>query len=134
MTLERNLNLGGKNFLNTLEPRLYYLYIPRTNQNDIQVFDTAVYDMWFNTLFRENRFSGIDRMQDANQITAAATSRLIDEQTGKEWAKFSLGNIVYFQDRTVTMPIIDPTTGNKIGDFHRNQSFFKYHWGVKHTF
>lgn len=116
MTFERSLNLGGKNFSNTLEPRLYYLYIPRTNQNDIQVFDTAVYDMWFNTLFRENRFSGIDRMQDANQITAAITSRLIDEKTGKERAKFSLGNIVYFQDRTVTMPIIDPTTGNKIGD------------------
>jgi LPS-assembly protein len=116
MTFERNLNLDGKKFLHTLEPRLYYLYIPRTNQNDIQVFDTAVYDMWFNTLFRENRFSGIDRMQDANQITAAVTSRLIDEQTGKERAKFSLGNIVYFQDRTVTMPIIDPATGNKIGD------------------
>jgi LPS-assembly protein len=116
MTFERNLNLGGKGFLNTIEPRLFYLYIPRTNQNDIQVFDTAVYDMWFNTLFRENRFSGIDRMQDANQMTAAVTSRLIDEQTGKEQAKFSLGNIVYFQDRTVTMPIIDPATGNKIGD------------------
>jgi LPS-assembly protein len=116
MTFERSLNLGGKNFSNTLEPRLYYLYIPRTNQNDIQVFDTAVYDMWFNTLFRENRFSGIDRMQDANQITAAMTSRLIDEQTGKERAKFSLGNIVYFQDRTVTMPIINSSTGEKIGD------------------
>ena len=124
MTFERNLNLGSKNFLNTLEPRLYYLYIPRTNQNDIQVFDTAVYDMWFNTLFRENRFSGIDRMQDANQITAAVTSRLIDEQTGKERAKFSLGNIVYFQDRTVTMPIIDPATGNKIGDFPIETSRF----------
>ena len=111
MTFERNLNLGGKGFLNTLEPRLYYLYIPRTNQNDIQVFDTAVYDMWFNTLFRENRFSGIDRMQDANQITVAVTSRLIDEQTGKERAKFSLGNIVYFQDREVTMPVINPKTG-----------------------
>ncbi len=116
MTFERSLNLGGKNFSNTLEPRLYYLYIPRKNQDDIQVFDTAVYDMWFNTLFRENRFSGIDRMQDANQMTAAITSRLIDEKTGKERAKFSLGNIVYFQDRTVTMPIINPTTGEKIGD------------------
>jgi LPS-assembly protein len=80
------------------------LYIPRTNQNDIQVFDTAVYDMWFNTLFRENRFSGIDRMQDANQVTAAISSRLIDETTGKERAKFSLGNIFYFQNREVQAP------------------------------
>ena len=115
MTFERNLNLGGKGFLNTLEPRLFYLYIPRTNQTAIyQPFDTAVYDMWFNTLFRENRFSGIDRMQDANQITAAVTSRLIDEQTGKERAKFSLGNIVYFQDREVTLPVIDRATGRTV--------------------
>ena len=111
MTFERNLNLGGKRFLNTIEPRLFYLYIPHTNQDAIPLFDTAAYDVWFNTLFRENRFSGIDRMQDANQITTAMTSRLIDEQTGKEQAKFSLGNILYFQDRTVTMPIIDPATG-----------------------
>lgn len=104
MTFERNLNLGGKEFLNTLEPRLFYLYIPHTNQDAIPLFDTAVYDMWFNTLFRENRFSGIDRMQDANQITAAITSRLVDEKTGKERAKFSLGNIFYFQDRKVQAP------------------------------
>ncbi len=111
MTFERNLNLDGKGFLNTIEPRLFYLYIPRTNQNDIPLFDTAVYDVWFNTLFRENRFSGIDRMQDANQITMAVTSRLIDEKTGQERAKLSLGNIAYFQNREVTMPIFDRATG-----------------------
>lgn len=111
MTFERDLNLGGKAFSNTLEPRLYYLYIPHTNQDDIQIFDTAVYDTWFNTLFRENRFSGIDRIQDANQLTAAVTSRLIDQQTGEERAKFSLGNTFYFQDRNVTMPVINPRTG-----------------------
>ncbi len=104
MTFERNLNFGGDTFLNTLEPRLFYLYIPRTNQNDIPLFDTAAYDIWFNTLFRENRFSGIDRMQDANQITTAITSRLIDEKTGKERMKLSLGEIFYFQNRTVTLP------------------------------
>ncbi len=104
MTFQRNLNLGGKGFLNTIEPRLFYLYIPRTNQDAIPLFDTAVYDMWFNTLFRENRFSGIDRMQDANQFTAAITSRLIDEKTGKERAKFSLGNTFYLQDRKVQSP------------------------------
>ncbi len=104
MTFERNLNLGGKGFLNTLEPRLYYLYIPRANQKDIPLFDTAAYDVWFNTLFRENRFSGIDRIQDANQVTAAISSRLIDETTGKERAKFSLGNIFYFQNREVQAP------------------------------
>lgn len=111
MTFERDVKLGDKAFSNTLEPRLYYLYIPRKNQDDIQIFDTAVYDTWFNTLFRENRFSGLDRIQDANQLTAAITSRLIDQKTGEERAKFSLGNTFYFQDRNVTMPVINPRTG-----------------------
>ena len=104
MTFERNLNLGGKGFLNTIEPRLFYLYIPRADQKDIPIFDTSAYDIWFNTLFRENRFSGLDRIQDANQVTMAVSSRLIDEHTGKERAKFSLGNILYFQDREVQAP------------------------------
>jgi LPS-assembly protein len=104
MTFERNLNLGGKGFLNTIEPRLFYLYIPRKDQKDIPIFDTSAYDIWFNTLFRENRFSGLDRIQEANQVTMAISSRLIDEHTGKERAKFSLGNILYFQDREVQAP------------------------------
>ncbi len=104
MTFERNLNLGGKGFLNTIEPRLFYLYIPRKDQKDIPIFDTSAYDIWFNTLFRENRFSGLDRIQEANQVTMAVSSRLIDEHTGKERAKFSLGNILYFQDREVQAP------------------------------
>jgi LPS-assembly protein len=104
MTFERNLTLNGKGYLNTIEPRLFYLYIPRENQKDIPIFDTSAYDIWFNTLFRENRFSGLDRVQDANQVTMAVSSRLIDEHTGKERAKFSLGNIVYFQDREVQAP------------------------------
>ncbi|MEN9756411.1 MAG: hypothetical protein RL755_598 [Pseudomonadota bacterium] len=104
MTFERNVNVGGKGFLNTIEPRLFYLYIPRENQKDIPIFDTSAYDIWFNTLFRENRFSGLDRVQDANQVTMAVSSRLMDEHTGKERAKFSLGNILYFQDREVQAP------------------------------
>jgi LPS-assembly protein len=106
ITFERNVNVGGKGFLNTLEPRLFYLYIPHKNQDAIDtMFDTAAYDVWFNTLFRENRFSGIDRMQDANQLTAAITSRLIDEKTGQERMKFSLGNTFYFQDRMIQAPL-----------------------------
>ncbi|WP_020564332.1 LPS-assembly protein LptD [Methylosarcina fibrata] len=90
----------------TLEPRLFYLYIPRKDQNDIPLFDTSRYDFWYQTMFRENRFSGSDRLQDANQVTAALTSRLIDSATGKERLKLSLGEIFYFQDREVTAPLL----------------------------
>ncbi|MFZ2724964.1 MAG: LPS assembly protein LptD [Methylococcaceae bacterium] len=109
---ENELNFGGTNYTHTVEPRLFYLYIPRVKQNNIPVFDSSLYDFWYSNLFRENRFSGMDRIQDANQITAAISSRLIDSKTGKERLKLSIGEIFYFQDRNVTVPVL-----NKQGEF-----------------
>ena len=103
---EKDLNIAGSSFLHTLEPRLFYLYIPKVNQNDIPIFDTSLYDFQFDSLFRENRFSGSDRVQDANQITAALTSRLVDSSSGLERLKVSVGDIIHFQDREVTAPDI----------------------------
>ncbi len=103
---EKDLNFAGNSFLHTLEPRLFYLYIPRVNQRDIPIFDSALYDFWYSTMFRENRFSGTDRIQDANQLTAALTSRLVDPKTGLEKLKLSVGEIFYFQDREVTAPVV----------------------------
>jgi LPS-assembly protein len=104
--LEKDLNIAGNSLLHTLEPRLFYLYIPRVNQNDIPIFDSSLYDFQYNSLFRENRFSGTDRIQDANQVTAALTSRLIDSKTGLERLKLSIGEIFYFQDRKVNGPVV----------------------------
>lgn len=103
LTFEKSLDLGGSPYTNTLEPRIFYLYIPRKDQSNIPVFDSSLYDTNFYSLFRENRFSGSDRIQDANQITLAATSRFIDSTTGLEPLKVSLGQILYFQDRTVNL-------------------------------
>ena len=100
---ERDLNLAGNRFIHTLEPRLFYLYIPETNQDDIPLFDSSEFDFSYNSLFRENRFSGTDRIQDANQITVAMSSRLIDAETGREHLNISLGEIFYFQDREVAI-------------------------------
>ncbi len=123
MMFEKELDIGGSNFTHTLEPRAFYLYIPRKDQIDIPLFDTAAYDTNFYSLFRENRFSGADRIQDANQITLAGTTRLIDTQTGLEPVKLSLGQIIYFQDRTVdldyltdTRPPETSTTSNFVGE------------------
>jgi LPS-assembly protein len=101
---ERGLNIGNTQYLHTLEPRLYYLYVPYTNQQNIPVFDTAQYDFQYNTMFRENSFSGTDRIQDANQITTALSSRLVDDKTGLERLKLSVGEIFYFRDRLVSLP------------------------------
>ncbi len=102
--LEKDVNFSNRPYLHTLEPRLFYLYIPRTDQNNIPIFDTALYDPSFNSLFLENRFSGTDRIQDANQLTAAITTRLVNSKSGLEKLKFSVGDIIYFQNRTVNLP------------------------------
>ncbi len=101
---ERDLELGNSAYLHTVEPRLFYLYIPKVDQQDIPIFDTALYDFGYNSLFRENRFSGSDRVQDANQMTTAVSSRLVDSKTGREKLKLSVGEIFYFRDRDVNLP------------------------------
>ena len=100
---EKNFKFADSGFMHTLEPRLFYLYIPEKDQSDIQVFDSSLYDFGYSNLFRENRFSSIDRIQDANQVTVAMTSRLIDSNSGVERLNLSMGQIFYFQDRNVTL-------------------------------
>ena len=110
---ERNLNMGNTSFVHTLEPRLFYLYVPYTNQQNIPVFDSALYDFQYYSMFRENSFSGTDRIQDANQVTTAITSRLIDDNSGLERLKLSVGEIFYFRDRNVTLQYgAVPVVGN----------------------
>jgi LPS-assembly protein len=107
---ERDFELASTPMLQTLEPRLFYVYIPTVKQDDIPVFDSSAYDFTFYQLFRENRFTGSDRIGDANQLTAALTSRFIDQSSGLERLRASVGNIFYFQDRQVTLSGPPPDT------------------------
>ncbi|MCK4841697.1 MAG: LPS-assembly protein LptD [Methylococcales bacterium] len=99
-------------FSHTIEPRAFYLYIPEKDQSGIPVFDTSLYDFNFSSLFRENRFSGNDRVQDAQQVSAALTTRLIDSETGQERLNLSVGEIFYFKDRNVTLLGGQPETNS----------------------
>ncbi|MFN2309941.1 MAG: LPS-assembly protein LptD [Gammaproteobacteria bacterium] len=100
---ERNADLFGKPLLQTLEPRAFYLYVPERDQDALPILDTGQRDFSFQQMFEDNRFSGADRMGDANQLTLAVTSRLLDPASGVQHASLSLGQIQYFRDRTVTM-------------------------------
>ncbi|MGZ8919063.1 MAG: LPS-assembly protein LptD, partial [Methylobacter sp.] len=106
--MEKEVNFSNRSYLHTLEPRLFYLYIPNTEQSNIPIFDTSFYDGSFNSLFLENRFSGLDRVGDANQLTAALTTRLVDAKSGREKLKLSVGQIAYFQDRKVDLDVGTP--------------------------
>lgn len=101
---DRPLQFGGQAMTQTLEPRLYYLYRPYNNQADLPVFDTAAFDFRFDSLFRDDRFSGPDRVGDANQLTLAVTSRLRRADSGAERLALGIGQIFYFGDRHVTLP------------------------------
>ncbi len=98
---ERALELHDSPFVQTLEPRLYYLYAHEQDQSDIPLFDTTPLTFSFSQLFREDRFTGHDRVGDANQLTIGVTTRFIDDDTGDERLAASLGQIFYFDDRTV---------------------------------
>ena len=102
--LEREMAWGKTPLLQTLEPRLFYLYAPYRDQSAVPVFDSGGMDFNFAQLFRDNRFSGVDRVGDANQISAALTTRVLGRDSGTEHLRFSLGQIYYFQDRRVTFP------------------------------
>ncbi|WP_041354851.1 LPS-assembly protein LptD [Nitrosococcus halophilus] len=101
---ERSLSLWGSRLRQTLEPRAYYLYIPFENQEDFPVFDSAPLDFYFARLFQPNRFTGADRLNDANQLTLAVTTRLLQSSTGDELLRASIGQIQFFRDRKVTLP------------------------------
>lgn len=88
----------------TLEPRFFYLHVPYEDQDDLPVFDTTDLDFEFGQLFRDNRFSGADRLGDANRLTLALTSRLFDPETGRAPLTASIGQIAYFEEREVQLP------------------------------
>ncbi len=100
--------IKGKDFTTTLEPRLFYLYVPFEDQTDIPLFDTGENTFSMGSMFRENRFTGPDRIGDANQLTVALTSRFLDESSGDELLRGTLGQIYYFSDRKVSLST-DPT-------------------------
>lgn len=101
---DRETEIGGKSYLHTLEPRLFYLRVPYENQDDLPLFDTRPLTFSWGQLFRDNRYTGPDRQADANQLTLALSTRLIRQSDGKEKLTASLGQIRYFQDSRVTVP------------------------------
>src|SRR3989344_4629376 len=104
LVFERDSRWGERLFTQTLEPRLYYLYIPDKNQDALPNFDTSLPEFSFPNLIRDTRFTGGDRIGDANQVTAAVTTRFIDDHDGTERGRASLGRIYYFADREVNLP------------------------------
>jgi len=108
LVFDRGTSLFGKAYTQTLEPRLYYLYVPYRNQDNLPLFDSRImsFDYW--QLFSPNRFSGADRQMDANNLTTALTTRLLDDN-GVERLSASIGQIHYFSPQKVQLTGQQPT-------------------------
>jgi len=100
---DRETEIKGSRFLQTLEPRLFYLNVPYRNQDGIPLFDTRPFTYSWGQMFRDNRYSGPDRQTDANQLTVALTTRFLRQSDGFERLSVSLGQIRYFDDSRVTL-------------------------------
>jgi LPS-assembly protein len=103
LLFERTTGHDGVRTL-TLEPRLQYVYTPFRDQDPLPVFDTALPDLNLAELFRTNRFVGVDRVGDANQVSAALTSRLLETSSGQQFLSATLGQTYYFQAPRVQIP------------------------------
>jgi LPS-assembly protein len=109
MILERRLN-SGSNWIQTLEPRMLYVHTPFREQSELPVFDTITPDVNLVQLFRKNRFLGVDRIADTDQLSIGVTSRVLDGTSGEEVVTATIGQTRYLSEQGVTLPDGDSTT------------------------
>jgi LPS-assembly protein len=106
--------------LQTLEPRLFYLYVPHEQQDDQPLFDTGEFTFGFSQLFNTNRFAGGDRQGDANQLSLAVSTRRFDGATGQALWSLGLGQIFYFDQQRVQLeeaPVMDEDLSPFLAEF-----------------
>lgn len=103
LAFERPIRLFDQSITQTLEPRLFYLYVPYRNQSKLPQFSTSETDFNFAQIFNENLFVGGDRISDAKQLTAAVTTRFIEDASGIERLRAALGQRYYFRNQQVAL-------------------------------
>ena len=138
LVFDRTTSSGS---LQTLEPRLFYLYVPYKQQNDLPNFDTGEFTFGFSQLFNTNRFAGSDRQSDANQLSLAITTNHYDGQGGQALWSLTLGQIFYFDKRRVQLgdkPVVDEDLSPFLAEFSwRLWSNFSVvaglQWGWEHN-
>ena len=103
LVFERSTHAFGRNLLQTLEPRLYYLYTPYRAQDYLPNFDSTTLDLNLATIYADNVFSGQDRIADADNVTAGATTRWLDADTGAEYASVTVAQRMLLRQQRVTL-------------------------------
>lgn len=130
MYFDRNFKIANRDYSQTVEPRLFYVYIPDTNQNDIYNFDSTEADLNFSSLFTENQFTGNDRINNANQLSFALTTRFIESSTGTERLSASIGQRYYFADQKVGLPGVNYRKNNSSDIIAGLSTHLKNSWNL----
>ncbi|SPA39425.1 exported protein required for envelope biosynthesis and integrity (ORGANIC SOLVENT TOLERANCE TRANSMEMBRANE PROTEIN) [Cupriavidus taiwanensis] len=118
MTFERDAptisRLFGVNYVQTLEPRLFYVYTPFRDQSQFPLFDTVQSDFGYGQIFSENPFTGYDRIADNNKLTGGVTTRLIESDTGIERFRGTIAQRYDFTGQRVQLngTLADPKSGS----------------------
>ena len=121
---ERRTTLAQRRVVQTLEPRAFYLYSRFDEQSAQPDFDSAELTFNYNQLFRDTRFSGRDRLDDANQMAIGITTRILDERNGEERFNASIGQIVYFTNRRVRLKASDPELDQSSSELAGELNFY----------
>lgn len=102
LEFERATVALGRELRQTLEPRLLYVRTPFRAQSQLPNYDAAAKDFNVVSIYSDNQFAGVDRVNDAHQLTAGVTTRFIDSATGAEALRLGLVQRVLFRSQRVT--------------------------------
>ena len=117
VVFERNQFLFGRGWIQTIEPRVFYVNTPYQNQNFLPNYDSGLNAYNFASIFAENTFGGYDRISDSKMVTVGATSRFIDPVSGAEGARFALAQRMRMQqERVVINPYLDTPASAGLND------------------
>jgi LPS-assembly protein len=133
VAFEREGNLFNNDYVQTLEPRAFYVYVPYKDQSQLPNFDSAQADFSITQMFMENRFFGSDRIGDANQLTLAITSRLLEQDNGMEHLKMMIGERISFSTPQVNL-VTPATTTNKSDILLALAGRVTRHWSLDSEF
>lgn len=116
LVFERDMQFGGRDLVQTLEPRAFYVNTPYRNQSLLPNYDTASNDFNFATIYSENAFVGHDKLSDNNLLTLGLTTRFLDVASGAQLARFGIAQRLRFEDQLVTLTSGTPTESAGLSD------------------
>ena len=132
-------------YTQTLEPRAQYLFRPYKDQSNIGSklnsqylgfgYDSSLLQQDYFSLFNSRRYSGLDRIASANQVTLGGTSRFFDENKEEQF-NIAVGQTYYLEPSRIDENRDNRTEGSssswaieanwKINDLMRWRGGYQY--------